>query len=86
MDLARILPESTVLDGFDVSADQYPIPENRPANVTLSVWDCIQGQVPPQLEGAYDIVHLRLFVGVVSNCDPTPLLQNALKMLSMDFF
>ncbi len=40
------------------------------------------GEIPEELVGMYDIVHLRLFQVVVTDGDPGPLLRNMLRMLS----
>ena len=38
--------------------------------------------LPHELLGKYDIVHLRLFIVLVKNNDPVPLLRNLIRMLS----
>ena len=38
--------------------------------------------LPHELVGKYDIVHLRLFIVLVRNNDPAPLLRNLIQMLS----
>lgn len=81
LDLARELPTSVQLDGFDISAAQYPAQEHLPANVHLAVLDSVSTKLPKEMYGQYDIVHLRLFIGVVRDRDPSPLLLNALNML-----
>ena len=35
-----------------------------------------------RLKGKYDLVHVRLFLAVVQNYDPTPILRNLIDMLS----
>ena len=81
MEVLPHLAASTQIDGFDISADQYPAKEWLPPNVSLDLFD-ILGNVPEHLVGRYDIVHLRTFAVVVRNNDPTGLLQNLIKMLS----
>ena len=39
-------------------------------------------EVPKEIISEYDIIHLRLFLLVVRDNDPSPLLKNVLKMLS----
>ena len=80
IDLNRQLPLSC-LDGFDVSADQYPPKEWLPANLSLTTLD-IHKEVPEELKGKYDIVHVRLFLTVVKKNDPLPILKNLMDMLS----
>ena len=74
------LPEAR-LDGYDISAAQYPPEAWLPTKVTLSTLDIFQ-DVPIELEGQFDVVHLRAFLAVVKNNDPTPILQNLIKLLS----
>lgn len=38
--------------------------------------------LPHDLLGKYDIVHLRLFIVLIKNNDPVPLLGNLIQMLS----
>ena len=76
---------SAQLHGYDISAAQYPAQEHLPPNVQLKILDSVDGEVPEELCGYYDIVHLRLFIGVINNRSPLPLLKNALKMLSKTF-
>ena len=38
--------------------------------------------IPVGLRGKYDVVHVRLFLTVVKNDDPGPILENMLRMLS----
>lgn len=69
------------LDGFDISADQYPPKEWLPGNISLSLLD-IQKAVPEELVGQYDMVHVRLFLTVVQKDDPSTILKNLTDMLS----
>jgi hypothetical protein len=80
-DLKSQLSPKAPLDGFDISADQCPPAEWVPENITLQTLDALAG-VPEELIGKYDVDHLRLFVVVVQNGDPGPLIRNAVKMLS----
>lgn len=79
MDLSRQLPLTSQLDGFDVDTSQAPPTEWLPANVNIRKWD-IFTEVPDELVGQYDIVHLKLLVFVVKG-DPVPILRNLLRML-----
>ena len=80
LDLARGFPPTTQFDGFDISTAQYPAHEHLPANVRLKVLDSVNGEPPEDLQGQYDVVHLRLFISVIEK-DPLPLLLNSLKLL-----
>ncbi|MCJ1239924.1 hypothetical protein MMC14_007922 [Varicellaria rhodocarpa] len=79
LDLAHKLP-LTQLDGFDINISQAPPAEWLPSNVKMYPLD-VFADIPPDLLGKYDIVHIRLFMCVVRNNDPELLLKNLLKLL-----
>ncbi|MCJ1234473.1 hypothetical protein MMC14_002434 [Varicellaria rhodocarpa] len=58
--LARELPPSTQLDGFDISAAQFPPMESLPSNITLQIQNALE-PVAPSLVGKYDVVHVGIF-------------------------
>lgn len=78
--MAQQLPRSATLDGIDISFGQAPPSEWLPRNVTLRVVDVFR-PVPEELIAKYHVIHIRHFVCVVKENDPTPLLQNLLRML-----
>ena len=80
VDVNRQLP-SVHLDGFDNSVDQFPSKEWLPDNISLHRLDVLK-PIPEELKGKYDIVHVRLFLAVVQDDDPTPILRNLMDMLS----
>lgn len=43
-------------------------------------WD-IYTNLAPELEGLYDVLHIRLLLLVVRDNDPRPILKSALRML-----
>lgn len=49
--------------------------------MTLDTFD-VHKPLPEHLRGKYDLVHVRLFLAVVKNDDPLPLLENLMAMLS----
>ena len=77
--MANQLPSSVQLDGYDISDEQYP--SRLPGNVSLQVLNVFD-DLPHHLVEKYDIVHLRLFVCMVRENDPTPLLKQCLRLLS----
>lgn len=81
LDLARTLPPTAQLDGFDIDISDCPPEQWLPRNVTMRHLDAL-GEIPEHLAGKYDIVQLRLFQVVVKDNDPGPLLRNMVKMLS----
>ena len=81
LDLAKTLPPSTQLDGFDISDSGYPPREWLPSHVSMQILNAFED--PPQtLWGKYDIVHLRLFLIVVNENNVAPLLDHCMKLLS----
>ncbi|KAL8706876.1 MAG: hypothetical protein Q9201_000145 [Fulgogasparrea decipioides] len=78
LDLAKSLPSTVQLDGFDISAKQYPA--MLPRNVSLHVANALEDP-PADRVGAYDIVHIRLFMGVVNDNNPVPLFDHCAKLL-----
>ena len=82
LDLAKNLPSTAQLDGFDIDIADCPPKEWLPPNVKMHTLD-ILSEIPQHLVGVYDIVQLRLFQVVVRDNDPVPLLKNSLKLLSM---
>lgn len=81
LDLARTLPPTAQLDGFDIDISDCPPEQWLPRNVRMRHLDAL-GEIPEHLAGKYDIVQLRLFQVVVKDNDPGPLLRNMVKMLS----
>ncbi|KAB8068890.1 hypothetical protein BDV29DRAFT_199087 [Aspergillus leporis] len=71
---------SLQLDGFDVDLKNAPVGEWLPPMITLREFD-IFDDVPSDLIGKYDVVHLRLLVLVVQQSDPLPVIQKIFQML-----
>lgn len=69
------------LDGFDVSGEQFPVPEYLPNNVRLYEQDAMK-EPPQELQGQYDVVHVRLFLAVITGEDPGTVLGTCYKLLS----
>lgn len=81
IDVSPDLPAGQ-LDGFDVSEEQYPCKAWLPSHVSLSHLD-ITKQIPPHLEGVYDLVHVQLFLCVVQKDGPAAILKEMYKLLSV---
>ncbi|OOG00303.1 hypothetical protein ASPCADRAFT_38739 [Aspergillus carbonarius ITEM 5010] len=79
LDLAKELPNAT-LDGLDMTLEKAPAAEWLPANITLREWN-MNDEVPPELVGQFDVVHLRLLFIVVENGDPSPIIRKVTRML-----
>ena len=80
IDVARQLPLAT-LNRLDISSHQFPVQEWLPESNSLDTFD-IYSNVPRDLMGKYDVVHIRLLLCAVKDNDPRPLLNTVLKMLS----
>ena len=85
IELARTLPPSSQLDGLDISFEQCPPKEWLPANISLVKHDVLS-EPPPSLLETYDIIHVQLFITILRDGNPVPMLQNLKKMLSESSF
>ena len=79
LDVARSLPPTATLNGFDIDLSQCPPKSWLPGNVSMLMLDALE-KLPQDLIEQFDLVHVRLFMFVVS--DPVPLLINVIKLLS----
>ena len=67
--------------GFDISNAQYPHPSTLPSNVSLRIWD-VHTEPPMEIQGKFDIVHLRALISVVPEGDPSSVLNRCLALSS----
>lgn len=80
--MSRKLPSTAQLDGFDISLEQAEPLAWLPSNVSFREWD-IMTDVPADLIGKYDVVHIRLFIFVVPVEEgPKAILEKLIKLLS----
>ena len=84
--LIDVRPElpSAQLDGFDISDDQFPSKAWLPRQISLSQLD-ITKEIPSDLEGMYDLVHVQLFFCVVQKDGPADIIEQLYKLLSASF-
>ena len=83
-DLSSVLASRGVsarLDGYDINTINFPAPAFLPPGVTLTKLDVLSNDLPQELREAYDIVHVRAFLSVLTQGDPGPLLRAALALL-----
>lgn len=81
LDVARQVPSTVQLDAFDISDKQFPHKDSRPDNMSCRILDAFS-QVPDELIGKYDVVHLRLWCCIVRDCNTAALIQHATQLLS----
>ncbi|KAL7941077.1 S-adenosyl-L-methionine-dependent methyltransferase [Trichoderma barbatum] len=80
LDVASQCPPTIQLDGFDISGDQFPHKSALPNNVTLSIMDAF-GQVPEELHGKYDVVHMRLWSCIIRSNETDQLIHHVTQLL-----
>ncbi|KAL7893063.1 S-adenosyl-L-methionine-dependent methyltransferase [Trichoderma sp. SZMC 28014] len=80
LDLARQVPSTVRLDAFDISDRQFPHKDSRPENISFRILDAFS-QVPDELIGKYDVVHLRLWCCIVRDCNTAALIRHATQLL-----
>ncbi|MCJ1387779.1 hypothetical protein MMC18_000622 [Xylographa bjoerkii] len=80
IELSKALQPSAQLDGFDISADQFPPAEWLPTNVTLFTADAF-APIPEDKLGRYDVVHLRMMVIAVKAQEDVETLTKNLVLL-----
>jgi hypothetical protein len=82
--LAAHIPPHVQLHGFDVSTTLFPAQEYLPHNMQLHELDAF-GDLPEDLRGKFDVVHVRAFTIVVKGGHPKGLLENMIAMLSKSY-
>ncbi|MCJ1442628.1 MAG: hypothetical protein MMC23_003125 [Stictis urceolatum] len=78
----RLASPPSDLCGIDISGDQFPRAEWLPPNARFVAADALDPAGPPEeLVGAFDIVHMRLFIAIIKDNDPSDLLNFCNKLL-----
>ncbi|KAL9585522.1 MAG: hypothetical protein Q9212_001475 [Teloschistes hypoglaucus] len=80
LDLAQHSPASWKLHGSDVSDANFPSPHYLPKNVSLQILDIFE-EIPRELMGAFDIVHVRALANVVKGGNPEHLIAHLVSLL-----
>ncbi|KAF2649437.1 hypothetical protein K491DRAFT_721664 [Lophiostoma macrostomum CBS 122681] len=80
IELARELPPTVQLDGIDIDFAQCPPKEWLPSNIAWITHD-VFAEPPHELIEKYDVIHVQLFITILRDGNPVPMLQNLLKML-----
>lgn len=81
IDAGREIGPASDLHGLDINLNQAPPSEWLPKNLKLHHWNLFE-EVPPELVGKFDLVHVRLITVVIKDNDPTKVAQNLYKLLS----
>ena len=83
LEIDRRLPTpAALLCGLDIAGDQFPRPEWLPSNAKFLEHDAFEPSgPPPELAGQFDVVHIRLFIAIIKDNDPTGLLAYCRKLL-----
>jgi len=79
IDLAQSYP-NIQFDGFDNNTAQAPDPSNIPKNCTMKHWNFFE-DLPQEMEGRYDFVHIRLLVLAIEEDKLPSIIQKLQKML-----
>ncbi|KAF2829105.1 hypothetical protein CC86DRAFT_318142 [Ophiobolus disseminans] len=69
------------LDGYDINPVNFPHTVHLPPSVSLKKLDILLEELPSDLLGTYDIVHVQGFTSLVVNSNVTPLLSVVLAFL-----
>ncbi|KAK8009117.1 hypothetical protein PG991_011668 [Apiospora marii] len=69
------------LDGYDINPSHFPAPDFLPSAVRLSELDVLKQPPAPELEGVYDVVHVRAFASTLAPTDVAPLLATVRALL-----
>ena len=78
--LAREKTAQVRMDGMDINLAQAPPKQWLPPNINLRAWDIFE-DVPEDLVGQFDIVHVRLVLLVVKNKNAACVLENLRRLL-----
>ncbi|EPE24315.1 S-adenosyl-L-methionine-dependent methyltransferase [Glarea lozoyensis ATCC 20868] len=80
IEIARELPHTVHLDGIDINFGQCPPKEWLAENITWVTQD-IFSDPPAELREKYDVIHVQLFITLIRDGNPVPMLKNLIKML-----
>lgn len=79
--MSPLLPAGATIEASDISLANAPPQGFWPENVTFREMDIFSEELPEDVVGVFDVVHIRLFLCVISSGDPIPLLKNLMKLL-----
>lgn len=79
-DLAKVLPITCQLDGFDISDVMFPNDTGLPSNVSFRFQNLL-GKFHPEYIGTYDVVNVRVMVLALSSHEWEPAIRNLMTLL-----
>ncbi|KAI1812320.1 S-adenosyl-L-methionine-dependent methyltransferase [Poronia punctata] len=80
-ELAPKLPDTSVIDGYDIDVIKFPDAKTLPGNVTLQFGDLFK-PFPPEAVGKYDVVHVRFLVFALKKDEWIVAVKNLSKLLA----
>ncbi|KAI0965548.1 S-adenosyl-L-methionine-dependent methyltransferase [Xylaria arbuscula] len=80
-ELAAKLPETAILDGYDIDVIKFPDPQTLPKNVTLQFGDIFK-PFAPEAYGKYDVVHVKFLIFALKKDDWFLVVKNLTKLLA----
>ncbi|KAL1892474.1 hypothetical protein Sste5346_006984 [Sporothrix stenoceras] len=80
VDLASLLPPTARLDGYDFNTSKFRPAASRPPNVQLLESNAAE-PFPAEIQGTYDLVHVRLLVLGLKPSDWQPIAANLRTLL-----
>lgn len=81
MEVARSLPLTVSLMGFDINLNQCPPKPWLPPNINTHYWNFFE-EPPVEFQGVFDMVHVRLITVTIKENDPNIVIRNLEKLLS----
>ncbi|KAL9561406.1 hypothetical protein ACKAV7_014761 [Fusarium commune] len=69
------------LQGFDINPLNFPAAPFLPKSIKLSTLDVLARPLPAELQGIFDVVHVRAFLSIIRHGDLAPLLTSVLALL-----
>ncbi len=80
LDVAKTLPSTCQLTGFDVTSSAFPPPQSLPPNVTFRIQDMLQ-PFPATDVGTYDMVAVRFVSVATTRSDWAHTIENLVTLL-----
>lgn len=81
VDLCHTLSKDSTFYGFDIQPIHFPSPSYLPSNIHLLQQNVIDASIPADLEGSFDLVHIRAFGSSIRNSNASPILSAAHRLL-----